>query len=278
MSLQSQAAPPPYEKQVYLTTEKYLDGEDPYYRATSPLPPATPRRRSDESSTAGSDYGVEIKGMMTYTSGAAKALDVFHTKSHINMRIHDESGNCIYYVDNSAFTPGKPDVTLSMGSEKGGQVLGVCRWSNMYSKHLMVGIGDPASNNTTWEEMKAETTIHPEFKWSVTLPSGGRHTFAWQRIHGDDVKAESSDANSASNKNYKLFDCSDPQKAAIAVFASNRYKSWKKLGKFIIKVDGHERGWGENWELMVLLSALGLVEKSRRRGRSRRSQGGSYGP
>ena len=277
MSLQSQAAPPPYEKQDYLTTEKYLDDGDPYNRTSSPLPPATPRRRSDESSTAGSDYGAEIKGMLTNTSGTAKALDVFHTKSHLNMRVHDQSGNCIYYIDNSSFTPSKPDVTLSMGSEKGGQVLGVCRWTNMYSKNLMIGIGDPGSNDTLWEEMKTQNYIHPEYKWNVTLPTGERHTFAWLRIRGADVKAESSDANSVSNKNFKLVDYSDPQREALAVFASNRYKSWKKLGKFIIKVDGCERGWGEKWELMVLLSALGLIEMSRRRGRNRRSQGGSYG-
>lgn len=271
MSWQAQATYP--EKQEYLAAGNYVDGW------TSPLPPATPRRRSNESSAAGSDYDAELKGMLTTSSSQAKALDVYHTKSHTNMRIHDQAGNCIYYVDNSTFSIGKPDVTLLAGSEKNGQVLGVCRWSNMYSKHFNVGIGDPSTNEkgTIWEEVRTESMIHPEYKWSLTLPSGARHSFAWLRIHGSDVKAEDKSANSASNKNFKLIDYEDSGRATLAVFASNRYKSWNKLGKFSMKVDGRERGWGDQWEITVLLSALGLVEMSRRRARSRRSQGGSYG-
>lgn len=217
--------------------------------------------------------------MMTTSSDAAKSLDVYHTKSHTNMRIQDQWGNCLYYVDNSAFTTGKPDVTLLSGSEKNGTVIGVVRWSNMFSKHFTFGVGDPSTNkeSTVWEELETKTMIHPEYKWSLTLPSGVRQEFAWLRIHGADVHSEDSSANSASNKNFKLVDCSDPAKATLAIFASNRYKSWRKLGRFSIKVDGREKGWGDHWEVMVLLTALGLIEMSRRRSRSRRSQGGSYG-
>ncbi|KAK5092150.1 hypothetical protein LTR70_005755 [Exophiala xenobiotica] len=267
------------EKQDYLTAGKQFDAADLYSLSTSPLPPATPRRQSNESSPARSDYGTEIKEMMTTSSGMTKSLDLYHTKSHINIRIHDLSGNCIYYVDNSTFKPGKPDVTLFAGSEKGGQVLGVCRWSTMFSKGLTVGIGDPSVNEKgmIWEEVRSEHVMHPEYRWSVTLPSGTRYAFAWLRIHGADVRSESADANGLSNKNFKLVDCSDPNKEALAVFANNRWKSWKKLGKFMIKVDGRERGWGDQWEVMVLLSVLGLVEMSRRRGRNRRAQGGNYG-
>lgn len=258
-----------YEKQDYLTTEPYLYGPDDC--SASLIPPATPRRGSDESSTAGSDYGIETENVIT-GSGNAKVLNAYHTKSHLNLRIQDTAGRTLYHVENRQIPLGKPDVTLRAGSEKDGPVLGVCRWSHMYSRHFNVGLGDPFTDekNTTWEEVKTDHIRHPEFKWSVGNVSGGGRTLAWHRIHGDDAAADGDEkTNTMSMKNFKLIDCGSGE--VLAVFASNRYKSWSKLGKFTIKVDGVARGWGEKWELMVLLTALGLVEMSRRRGRQRRS-------
>lgn len=68
--------------------------------------------------------------------------------------------------------------------------------------------------------------------------------------------------NSRSFNNYKLV---DETGEVLAVFACNALKSWSKLGKLVLRVDGVSRGWGGQWEIMVLLSVLGLVEKSRRR-------------
>ncbi|KAJ9656234.1 hypothetical protein H2198_005085 [Neophaeococcomyces mojaviensis] len=262
------------EEHDYLTTETSYD---PNYRSASPFLPPTPRRGSNESSTAGSDYGQEVKDLISKTA-TAKAVDAFHTKSHVNMRIHDSTGRCMYYVDNSAFTIGKPDVTLCAGTEKNGPILGVCRWSNMYSKHYNVGVGNPTTNEkgTIWEEVKVSHHRHPEWQWSMTLPSRARHSFTWHRITGDELKAADEDANKMSRKNVKLVDSETGE--VLVVFGSNRFKSWKKFGKFTFNVDGRERGWGDNWEMMVLLTALGLVEMSRRRARQRRSTPGQGGP
>ncbi|KAK5072163.1 hypothetical protein LTR64_004058 [Lithohypha guttulata] len=286
---------PPYQPQsssnLAPNDERYLyDPNNPTHsRPASPLPPSTPRRGSQQSSAGESnyEYDKELESLMT-TTNATRTLDVLHTKSHLNMRILDSTtSQVLYYVDNSAFTPGRPDVTLIRGSEKTDPVAGVVRWSSMYSKTLRIGIGDPGiadgEKSMIWEEVHNEHRRHPEYKWAVTGQDGMRHEFMWVRTHGSEAKhLGGEETNSSSFRNFKLIDCASQAQTGngevLAVFACNAFKSWKKLGKVVFRVDGSMRGWGQEWEVMVLLSVLGLVEMSRRRARQRRSSGAHGGP
>lgn len=177
-------APPPYQDSTYITPgdEKYLyDPNNPTVsRSASPISPAAPRRGSHESSANGSDYDYDptIKQLVSKTN-AIRTYNVMHTKSHINIRVYDESNQCLYYVDNSSFTPGKADVTLCRGAEKTDPVAGVARWSHMYSKSLKFGVG--SSEPTIWEEIKATSMRHPQIKWAMDGADGKRHEFEWIR-------------------------------------------------------------------------------------------------
>lgn len=177
-------------------------------------------------------------------------------------------GVCIYYVDNSVFTPKKPDVTLHAGSEKTDLAVGACKWSSMYSMDVLVGFGDYRTNESSveWEGMKNQKRFHTMWRWQLDRPDAPSQSFIWQRARKEDVE----DANKLSTKNFKLID--EQSGATVAVFGSNRYKSWKKLGKFVILAD-----YGGKWELMVLLTGLALIEMSRRRSRARRSNAGAAG-
>lgn len=273
-------APPPYSN---APTSHLAPGDDKHLydperdggsRSNSPLAPVTPRRGSHESSAGESDYDPEIKPFMS-TTNTFRIYDILNTKSHINARIVDASTRQpVYYVDNSSFTPGKPDVTLCRGVDKTDPVVGTARWSHMYSKHLNVSLGDQTST-----EVASGSRHHPEWKWSVTGADGQRHTFAWSRLHGQD--AMDAGGNKVSSKNFKLVYLADATQTGngdvLATFASNRLKSWSKLGKVIVSVDGAGKGWGTDWEVLVLLSVLGLVEMSRRRSRSRRGNAGGGG-
>ncbi|PVH67820.1 hypothetical protein DL98DRAFT_523109 [Cadophora sp. DSE1049] len=129
---------------------------------------------------------------------------------------------------------------------------------------MKVGVGDSsidAGSNLIWEEITKESKMkHSEYKWTMTVPgTHERRTFIWKRTRNFGL--ESTSAKWAST-NFKLI---DPQTDEIvANFANNSIKQWKKMGKFVIRAQ-----YGEEWEFMVLLTALAIIEKARRRERLR---------
>ena len=257
---------------VHLTVVE--DDYDELMRTSSPLPPGTPRRGSRESSPTKSEYDDSIPTLDAPTKSAVKVLDVVHSHSHFNMRIFDPVSNtCVYYVDNSAFTPKKPDVILFKGSDKQGcPIAGVARWKWMWGKTVDIGIGDPGlkMENATavpWETMTAEKKAKlNDHRFKVPGDTSGK-TYMWRRTHHEGIEKEH---NSWSGNNYKLLDGENGE--VLATFANNRFKSWQKFGKFTFRQD-----LGEEWQLAVLLTCLALVEKGRRRSRQRRAVAGSGG-
>lgn len=130
-----------------------------------------------------------------------------------------------------------------------------------------ISLGDPDEVNTEWVDMKrhgAFKTRYWEFSMPITEDSLKRHTFTWKRTHDKTLGA------SSSLKNKKLVD--EDTKEVVAIYLSNNLKSWKKMGKFIILKD-----YGPKWDVMVLVSLLGLIEKQRRKRRSAMFPGGAGG-
>lgn len=251
---------------------------DPYdlERATSPLPdPPTPRRGSDESSTARSEYLDDKETFVTTRNATTKVYDVMHTGYHRDYRIFNPDGTAAYYVDNSTFTPETPDVTLHAGDEKSNPIIGVGKFSTMFSKHISIGLGDPKANggrDTVWYMMERSSNFlkQSEFKFNMKLtPSDAHaHTFIWKRtsksVVGDDA--------TFSMSNFKLIDGANAE--IVATFANNGLKSWKKKGKFRI-VQGV---YGPDFEKVALIAVLCLLERVRRRQRASRNHGGGGGP
>ncbi|RMD40414.1 hypothetical protein DV735_g4727, partial [Chaetothyriales sp. CBS 134920] len=189
-------------------------------------PAETEGKRSDESMIARGSSGVKI-------------LNVVHTKSHFNMRIYDpmDDDACIYYVENSVYTPNKPDVILFRGDKKPGDKKLNC-WGGKMEFHVC------------------------EHRWRYWVDNGD-HEFVWKRTHREGVEPEH---NSWSLMNFKLLDAQTNK--IVVTFASN-FAS-KKFGKFTFRQD-----FGQSWQLMVLLTCLALIERHRRRDRARTYGAGS---
>lgn len=258
--------PPPYHHHLDVSDSKDID------RSPSPHPgPSTPRRGSDESSTARSEYyGSESKHFST-RGYPTEVLEAFHTASRRNLRITTSDGSPLYYVNNSHFKPETPDVALHAGSEKTGKVLGVAKFGTMFSKYISIGLGDPnldGGRDMTWLMMERTSTplIQSEFKFSMKIDLDDPHarTFVWKRssaaVVGDDA--------AYSMQNFKLLDGENGE--IVATFANNGLKSWKKKGKFRF-VKGL---YGPEWEKVALLTGLSLVERVRRRQRAQRAGSG----
>ncbi len=245
-------------------------------RTQSPFPrPATPSRRSSESSTARSAYS-GVEGVTEKAGIPIKELGVYHTKWHTCLLVHDENDKPMYFVDNSTFTPGKPDVAIHAGVDERAKVLGVAKYTT-FSSDMKVGLGDPSANNgvdVVWEDIKKTSkVIHNRYDWTMTMPgSQERRTFIWKRTTHFGLKDEHATAK-WTNLNFKLIDTQTGE--VVANFAHNGIKKWKKMGKFVVRAE-----FGEEWEFMVLLTGLAIIEKARRRERARRGAGAaaSSGP
>ncbi|RMZ75141.1 hypothetical protein DV738_g5631, partial [Chaetothyriales sp. CBS 135597] len=216
---------------------------------------------------AEADERTREESMVASVNYCVKMLDVVHTKTHLNLRICDpmQDNACVYFVENSSFTPKKPDVILFSGNKKPDRsILGVARWSCMYSKDVMIGLGDAGSRNENgpnilWEKMTCTSGwTYSEHHWRYSVDHENRE-YVWKRTHREGVEPEH---NSWSSMNFKLLDAQTNE--VVATYASYTLKAWTKFGRFTFRQD-----CGQSWQLMVLLTCLALIEKHRRRDRVR---------
>jgi hypothetical protein len=273
-------APPADEKDYFDVSDYENDIEAA--RATTPI------RKSNESSPTTSVYDL-LTTAPDDTVAAAQpyvTYHFYHTKSHLNLQLTrvDAHGNeTHFYVDNSTFTPGKPDVTLRTGQSKdGGDVVGVCRFNFMFG-NFIIGLGDPgkefrhnkaeddslpkSTDTVRWERMKRHGYFSKRYwEFNDPDPSQPSHSYHWKRTHDKKLGAN------MSTRNKKLVDVQSGN--IVAVFATNSFKSWRKMGKLEVFVDTEQRGM---WETMVLVSFLGILENGRRKERSAAGRGGGGG-
>ncbi|KAI9789512.1 MAG: hypothetical protein M1835_001634 [Candelina submexicana] len=233
-----------------------------------PLRPPTPVRRLSESAGSGSDYDLltmpEAKDLppthkeyiLVYVSNPLD-LKVFSPTLTDPSTFKDKTSKPLYFVDNSVFTHGTPGVALIDGIDKTGPIIASAKFS-AFSKKTAIDLGSPNKpNEVIWGELRRT-----------------KKTFVWTRTHNDQYISTDADATKLCHHHLKLVD--EATDEVVALFLSNRLKSWHKMGKFQVW-----KSWGQGWELMMLLTGLAVIEKARRRARARRavlaSSGGGGG-
>ncbi|KAE8146727.1 C6 zinc finger domain protein [Aspergillus avenaceus] len=190
-------------------------------------------------------------GLSTVNDGS-RLYHVYHTMWHYDYTVTAADKRPLYYVDNSSFTPKKPDLTFHAGPDKIGPVVGVCKFLH-FSRHVKLGLGDPQIvNSVEWEDLICQSYMQNKYRWQMTVPGINgmeRRSFIWKRTHS--VAVEGSSATMFSSRNFKLVDEQTGQ--IVAVFTSNAFKSMKKSGKLQITPN-----YGQQFDLMVLLTGLSL--------------------
>lgn len=223
-------------------------------------------------STDGRSVASSYEEVYGAPSGSSRILGVYHTRSHNSLRVKTADKAPLYYVDNSSFKIGTPDVTLHVGEEKTGPIKAACKFVNFSSGSKMC-LGNPNETNAIWEDLTKESHDHSKYRWEMSVDShgygGARKGFLWKRTRT--VGVEDSKPGAVSSRNFKLVD--EVTGEILAVFANNGPKSFSKLGKFEV----FPHNYGDNWETMMLLSGLSIIEKERRRERQRSSGGGGSG-
>ena len=164
-------------------------------------------------------------------------------------------GSPLVSVDVSDFTPGVPELTFKDGPDaKSSPVMGYCRMHKT-SGDMEIGLVDPAMpQNEQWETLSKESLLGGEYRFSMTFPGEGRHTFAWKRTHS--VGVGDSKVNPLSQRNFVLM---DQQGAVVAVY-TNDSVGLSTCGTLEIKAD-----LGRQFDQMVIMTCVSIYDKSAKR-------------
>lgn len=172
--------------------------------------------------------------------------------------IKDEGGKTIYYADVSRLTSA-PDIVLHTGETKHHPIAAIARFR--YSRHLQLGLGDPANELAiVWEEMKnTKRLAHSRYRLEITNTepdgSGERRAIVFQRTHAK----EDGVLNRMCWMNFKIVD--ETTGELLAMHLATGWKTWTKRATLHIK-SGSLAG---NTEIWVVLGLCGLIEKNWRR-------------
>ena len=190
----------------------------------------------------------------------SRLFHVYNRRRRNDFAISTADKTPLAYVRCSSFTIGKPDVTYHAGETDQAPIAAVCKFIN-FSRHCKVGFGDSNDPNIVWEDLQRyKLTTH--YRIEVTLNGGTRKAFVWKRTNHTPIEDDM--PSKLSTKNFKLID--EQTEELVAVYVNHGVKSWEECGKFQINVD-----YGAQFDVMVLITGLSLLEKERRRERRNNS-------
>lgn len=167
----------------------------------------------------------------------------------------------LYFVNNSTLKTSTPDITLHNGADDSAPIIGVARLA--LSGPNTIGIGEFSQEDThstmVWETLQRTSRwSHATYQYESAFGGGpeSRIKFEWRRL------------NRTLSGSYclQLIDLSNP-KIVLGAFIPGHGMRVKVRGRLLI-----QKGHGEHWERMALLTGLSYIELARRRRRRRRIQ------
>ncbi|KAJ5269939.1 hypothetical protein N7505_005697 [Penicillium chrysogenum] len=162
----------------------------------------------------------------------------------------------LFHVATSSFTPGKPDLTFHRSPDSNGPIAGVCKFRH-FSSDCEIGLADPErSNRMDWEYLHNKGFTKRTYWFRMQLDDGTKQTFTWKRTH----------SLGSGSENSKLVE--ETSQTVVAVFSSGGTFS-KTTGYLDIY-----SSLGPRFSLMVLISAIALIEKRASAGRGGGAGGG----
>jgi hypothetical protein len=177
----------------------------------------------------------------------------------VNLRISlSDSDATLFYVDNSLVKPNTPDITLYDGADKSAPVLGVVHLTVAGTN--TIGLGNPDAIRTMiWERLERTSKwTHGSYQFECLFDGPETRTkFAWRRTSRTPVTGAYT---------LQLIEQSKPD-VVLAAYGTTQAMRIKTRGRLMIRM-----GHGELWERMVLLTALSIIELTRRRNRQRHYQ------
>ncbi|KAJ5121096.1 uncharacterized protein N7515_009057 [Penicillium bovifimosum] len=165
----------------------------------------------------------------------------------------------LFHIENSAFTPGKPDLTLHRGSNSHGPVVAVCKFRH-FSSDCEIGLADPTRpGKMEWGDLHKKGFLERSYSFRMRMDDGTDKTFIWKRTH----------SLGNGHENHKLVE--ESSQTVMAVFSAGSIFS-KTAGDLDIYVNPSSL-----FNLMALITGIAVVEKTRRGKNTGASAGGGGG-
>ncbi|PMD39293.1 hypothetical protein L207DRAFT_491274 [Hyaloscypha variabilis F] len=163
-----------------------------------------------------------------------------------------------YYVEHRSFLPHVPGVILRRGTDKHGKSLGVAHIPLTGANTFGVGDFEARPQDMVWEKMANKGFwTHMKYEFVHELPGGETKAFHWIRTRN----------NIIDDQGDLVLVEDEKEQLVLAEYLGKGLLKWKKRGRLRIR---DMPGFGEKWELVVLLTWASVVELSRRRARMRR--------
>ena len=201
---------------------------------------------------------------------ATRLYHIYHSYFRYDYNVTSADKAPLYHADNSSWTPKKPDLTLHAGTDNYAPIVAVCKFIH-FSRHCKIGLGNPEDlNNILWEDLLSQGYTHGKYRWQMPVRGGAseRRSYVWKRTTS--VGVNNSSPSKISADNYKLVD--EKTEQVVAVYSSSSHKSVSKSGKLEVLVDH-----GQDFDVVVLITALAVIEKHRRRNQSSAAADGAGG-
>jgi hypothetical protein len=191
------------------------------------------------------------------------------TTHHISQR--DSPSTSLYCVRKHASFSKKPDVMIHRGNSNAGAVLGVVR---LGLREDAIGIGDPdalleegnVDKRMVWERLlRANKWNHKiyEFEYENGVGGGARTKFTWRWTNPWFLRVPR-------DLELRVGSPADGEGELVARFRKTDWRFIKRGSLFIRRGYGDDGGeqreeQRKKWELVVLLTALGIIEGLARR-------------
>lgn len=183
--------------------------------------------------------------------------------------IAKDSNLLVYHVRYSNFSPGKPDVIFHAGFDKHAPVAASCKFKH-FSSSSTLGLGDyNKPNSVIWEEFEKVSFGGSEYSFSFDIPGQGRRSFSWKHTRHVGIGNEKPH-RWGSGQNYKMVDSRTGE--VLAVYNTSGRFNLKDAGTFQLNVN-----YGRDFDTLIFLTGMTMVEKARRRARSSASAGAAGG-
>lgn len=160
-----------------------------------------------------------------------------------------------FHAENTSLKTGvfeKPEIALQDAANK--RVLAACQFGQ-WSSSMAVCLGDPKDKSVNWEPIRKENTFKAiDYSWDTRHASDTEMSLKWKRTKVETVDGLKN--NGDRFRNLKLID-----RRTGEVFAVYQYgRGWHGVGTLEIRPD-----FGEDFDMMVLVTCMAMFEKMWRR-------------